>query len=120
MSYLGLLNQTGLTMNITRTAFLSKNEYGEQVTEQAVIATGIPVRKQTLRQEDLMEGDIPTDIASIKWLLFAPIDCGLRNADRLTFNRQPSTVTYYNVIHGADATEEQHHLECIIEEIYQD
>ena len=125
MSYIGLLLQTGLTMTIHRNVYASKNEFGEQVTTEEIIATGIPVRKQTLRQEDLMESQIPTDMASIKWLLFTPliwdsVPVNIRATDKLTFNRQPTTVTYYQVIRPANATEEEHHYECIIKEIYQD
>jgi len=126
MSYIGLLQQTGLTMTVTRQEYSSKNEYGEQITTAETKATGVPVRKQTLRQEDLINAGLPTDMATIKWLLFTPLHwptgtlLDIRNDDRLTFNRQPTNVTYYNVVHVADATEEFHHNECIIEEIYQD
>ena len=125
MSYLGLLNQTGLTMTVTRQQFESQNDYGEQVTVPVKMAEYVPVRKQTLRQEDLISAGLPTDMSTIKWLLFTPLHwegelLPIRNNDRLTFSRQPTNVTYYNVIHVADATEEHHHNECIIEEIYQD
>lgn len=124
MSYLGLLQQTGLLVDIYRTSFVSKNSFGEQVTEQTLIHEEIPCRKQTMREEDLISAGVPTDMATIKWMLFLPtifetVDIVVKPNDVMKFNRKPSDVTYYNVVHVEDATEEQHHFECIIEEIYQ-
>jgi hypothetical protein len=77
-----------------------------------------------MREEHINTAEIPTDTASIKWLLFLPlryngVEIRILPTDILVFNRMPTDVDYFRVIHVEDATSEQHHLECIIHEHFQ-
>jgi len=124
MSFLGLLQQTGLLATWTRKSYASRASSGEQVITTPVVVADVPARMQTVRQEDLDEAGIVTETATIKWLLFLPytwagVTLNIRNGDKITFNRMPTNVTYYNAIHDADAVAERHHHELIIEERYQ-
>ena len=125
MSYMGLLLQTGLLATWSRELVLSRNNLGEQVTERIDIATNVPCRKQMMRAEELIDYAIPTALGSIKWYVFLPLEyptgtkLSLQVGDRFVVqdSRMQNAETYFNVIAPADAVEEQHHIEMIIEEI---
>ena len=125
MSYMGLLLQTGLLATWSRRGYVSRNAFGEQVLDTTVIHAAVPCRKQHMRDEQLIEAGIPTDLGSIKWLLWLPIEfpvgtpIDIRSGDRMTVqnSRMQNTETYFKIIMPENAVEEQHHFEVIIEEI---
>ena len=127
MSYMGLLLQTGLLATWTRQKYDSTNAIGEQVTTRETIAADVPCRKQLMRAEDLVEAGIATDLGTVKWFIFLPLEyptgtlLSLQEGDRFTVqdSRMQNAQTYFNIIAPANAVEENHHIEIIAEEIAQ-
>ena len=122
---MGLLLQTKLLATWKRDSYASLNAFGEQVMSNAVIHSDVPCRKQHMRDEQLIEAGIPTDLGSIKWLLWLPIEypvgtpIDIRSGDILTVqdSRMQNSETYFKVVMIENAVEEQHHFEVIIVEI---
>jgi len=127
MSVLSLCIQTGLLASWEREVFASQNEFGEQVVTHNSIHSGIPIRKQTMRQEDLIEYGIPTNEASINWLCFMPLEypagtkLDIRSGDKLVVQdtRMQNAQSYFNVVMPENATEENNHWEIILQEFTQ-
>jgi hypothetical protein len=128
MSVLALCIQTGVLASWKREVFASQNEFGEQVVTHDVIHSDIPIRKQTMRQEELIEFGIPTDMASINWLCFLPLNdpatglkLDIRSGDIMTVqdSRMQNPESYFNVIIPENATEEDNHWEVILQEFTQ-
>lgn len=125
MSYMGLLTKTGLLATWTRDGYDSLNSFGEQVMVNAPIAENVPCRKQHMRDEQLIEAGIPTDLGSIKWILWLPLEfpvgtpIDIRSGDKLTFqaSRMQNPATYFQVVMPENAVEAEHHFEVIIIEI---
>jgi hypothetical protein len=122
MSYIGLLLQTKLLATWTREGYTSVNAFGEQVTTEETIHENIPCRKQHMRDEQLIEAGIPTDMGTIKWLLWLPIEwptgtpIDIRSGDilRVQDTRMQNAMTYFKVVMPENAVEEQHHFEVIL------
>jgi hypothetical protein len=80
-----------------------------------------------MRAEDLVEAGIATGLGTVKWYLFLPLEypagtrLSLQEGDRFVVQdtRMQNAEAYFNIIAPANAVEEDHHIEVIMEEIAQ-
>jgi hypothetical protein len=127
MSFLSLLQQTGMTATWTRKVTTGLNSYREQITTPVVMGQGIPCRKQVAAEEYIQQAGMPTEIGGIKWHMYLPItyqgtDLDIKQGDIVEVYRGATPCepgTYYNVITTPDAVSELHHYELLLEQVTQ-